>query len=615
MFDIKENLKKLPDKPGVYMHKDKLGQIIYVGKAISLRNRVRQYFQSSANSNLKVKAMVSHIAEFEYITCQTEMEALILECNLIKKYMPKYNVLLRDDKTYPYIMVTVTEDFPRIIKTRTIKKDGNRYFGPYSDVGAVNQIVDLLSKIYALKKCSLKEFPYNHRPCLNYHINQCKGICTGKVSRQEYMDSIEKIIHFLSGKDKPILNYLEEKMSEASENLEFEEAAKYRDDILAVKAISVTQRVTMTNDKDLDIVLPVKDSQNSFVVLFSVRQGKLSGRETFQIQTTESDNRQEMVYEFIKQYYSQWAMVPPEILIEKELPEKEILEDFLSSEGRKVKILVPQKGDKKALLSLAQSDTLEMLKTLSEKAKNNNEKKLTIIQLIKNVIIHAGFEPRILDEDSQGYRVESYDISNTNGVDTVGAMVVFEGIKPIRKGYRRFKIKTVEGQNDYGSLQEVLLRRFKRAKSGDDSFNILPDIILIDGGIGQVTAAYKVLDSLGIDLPVVGMAKDDSHRTRALVFEDGSEVLLKDKPILFKYAGTVQEEVHGFAIEYHRTLINKNTINSILENIEGVGPTRRNALLNHFKTIEAIKKATVAELCNVPTITESIAINIKEYFS
>ncbi|MDD4376574.1 MAG: excinuclease ABC subunit UvrC [Eubacteriales bacterium] len=615
MFDIKENLKKLPDKPGVYMHKDKLGQIIYVGKAISLRNRVRQYFQSSANSNPKVKAMVSHIAEFEYITCQTEMEALILECNLIKKYMPKYNVLLRDDKTYPYIMVTVTEEFPRIIKTRTIKKDGNRYFGPYSDVGAVNQIVDLLSKIYALKKCSLKEFPYNHRPCLNYHINQCKGICTGKVSRQEYMDSIEKIIHFLSGKDKPILNYLEEKMSEASENLEFEEAAKYRDYILAVKAISVTQRVTMTNDKDLDIVLPVKDSQNSFVVLFSVRQGKLSGRETFQIQTTESDNRQEMVYEFIKQYYSQWAMVPPEILIEKELPEKEILEDFLSSEGRKVKILVPQKGDKKALLSLAQSDTLEMLKTLSEKAKNNNEKKLTIIQLIKNVIIHAGFEPRILDEDSQGYRVESYDISNTNGVDTVGAMVVFEGIKPIRKGYRRFKIKTVEGQNDYGSLQEVLLRRFKRAKSGDDSFNILPDIILIDGGIGQVTAAYKVLDSLGIDLPVVGMAKDDSHRTRALVFEDGSEVLLKDKPILFKYAGTVQEEVHRFAIEYHRTLRNKNTINSILENIEGVGPTRRNALLNHFKTIEAIKKATVAELCNVPTITESIAINIKEYFS
>ncbi len=615
MFDIKENLKKLPDKPGVYMHKDKLGQIIYVGKAISLRNRVRQYFQSSANSNPKVKAMVSHIAEFEYITCQTEMEALILECNLIKKYMPKYNVLLRDDKTYPYIMVTVTEEFPRIIKTRTIKKDGNRYFGPYSDVGAVNQIVDLLSKIYALKKCSLKEFPYNHRPCLNYHINQCKGICTGKVSRQEYMDSIEKIIHFLSGKDKPILNYLEKKMSEASENLEFEEAAKYRDYILAVKAISVTQRVTMTNDKDLDIVLPVKDSQNSFVVLFSVRQGKLSGRETFQIQTTESDNRQEMVYEFIKQYYSQWAMVPPEILIEKELPEKEILEDFLSSEGRKVKILVPQKGDKKALLSLAQSDTLEMLKTLSEKAKNNNEKKLTIIQLIKNVIIHAGFEPRILDEDSQGYRVESYDISNTNGVDTVGAMVVFEGIKPIRKGYRRFKIKTVEGQNDYGSLQEVLLRRFKRAKSGDDSFNILPDIILIDGGIGQVTAAYKVLDSLGIDLPVVGMAKDDSHRTRALVFEDGSEVLLKDKPILFKYAGTVQEEVHRFAIEYHRTLRNKNTINSILENIEGVGPTRRNALLNHFKTIEAIKKATVAELCNVPTITESIAINIKEYFS
>lgn len=592
------------------MHKDKLGQIIYVGKAISLRNRVRQYFQSAAKSTPKVAAMVSHIAEFEYITCSSEMEALILECNLIKKYMPKYNVLLRDDKTYPYIKVTTSEEFPRVVKTRIIAKDGNKYFGPYSDAGAVNQIVELLSNIYSLKRCSAESFPTSHRPCLNYHINQCRGICTGKVSAREYRASIDKVLEFLSGKEKPLIRSLEEKMQAASERLAFEEAAKYRDYIASIQAISETQRVTMVHDKDLDVVLPVKDQENSFIVLFTVRDGKLSGRENFQIQTSVDDSRTEMVGEFIKQYYSQWASVPPEILVEAEPPERELIEDFLSREGRKTRIFVPQKGEKRALLKMAQSDCIEMVKTLSQKAKLNEEKQQSIKSQVAEVLRQAGYEP----EEKQAYRIESYDISNTNGVDSVGAMVVFEGLSKIRKDYRRFKIKTIEGPDDYGSLQEMLYRRFKRAQEGDSGFSKLPDAIFMDGGQGQVTAARKVLWAMKLDIPVVGMAKDDSHRTRAIVFEDGREIDLRTMPVLFRYAGTIQEEVHRFAIDYHRSLRNKNTIRSVLDNISGVGPTRRNALLNHFQTIEAIKKASVPALMEVPGITEAIAENIKEYF-
>lgn len=613
MFDIQENLKKLPDSPGVYMHKDKLGQVIYVGKAISLRNRVRQYFQSAAQSNPKVRAMVSHIAEFEYITCSTEMEALILECNLIKKYMPKYNVLLRDDKTYPYIKVTTTEPFPRVLKTRIIAKDGNKYFGPYSDAGAVNQIVELLSNIYSLKRCSVKDFPANHRPCLNYYIGQCKGVCAGLVSQEEYGESIKEILEFLGGKEKPLVRSLEAKMQEASATLAFEKAAKYRDYINSIKAISEVQRVTLISDKDIDMVLPVKDKRNSFVVLFTVRDGKLSGRETFQIQTDENDDRKEMVSEFIKQYYSQWAMVPPEILIDEELHDNGLLEEFLSKDGRKVRIFVPKKGDKRALLNLAKSDTVELVKTLTEKAKSNQEKQEAVSEQVAEVIKSAGYVGDL--QGRKDYRIESYDISNTNGVDSVGAMVVFEGLRKIRKDYRRFKIKTIEGPDDYGSLQEMLYRRFKRAKAGDPGFIKIPDAIFMDGGQGQVTAARKVLIALHIDIPVVGMAKDDHHRTRAIVFADGREIDLREKPLLFKYCGTIQEEVHRFAIDYHRSLRNKNAIHSVLDNIDGVGPTRRNALLNHFQSIEEIKKAAIEELIQVPGVTEAVAKKIKEYFS
>lgn len=610
MFDIKENLKNLPDCPGVYMHKDRLGQIIYVGKAISLRNRVRQYFQSAAKSNPKVAAMVSHIAEFEYITCSTEMEALILECNLIKKYMPRYNVLLRDDKTYPYIKVTTAEAYPRVLKTRLLAKDGNKYFGPYSDAGAVNQIVELLSGIYSLKQCSAREFPANHRPCLNYHINRCRGICTGKVSQEEYRQAIDKVLEFLGGREKPLLRHLEEKMLAASENLEFEEAARYRDYIHSIKAISETQRVTMTQDKDLDVVLPVKDENHSFIVLFTVRDGKLSGRETFQIQSADSDSREEMVGEFIKQYYSQWATVPPEILVERQVPEHALLEEFLRREGRRVRIFVPQKGEKRALLKMAQSDCIEMVKTLAQKASLQQEKQEAVRQQVAMVIREAGCVP----PEKPAYRVESYDVSNTNGVDSVGAMVVFEGLKPNRREYRRFKIKTVEGPDDYGSLQEMLYRRFKRAQAGDPAFVHMPDAIFMDGGQGQVTAALKVLRAMKLDIPVAGMAKDDSHRTRAMVFEDGREIPLTENPILFRYAGTIQEEVHRFAIDYHRSLRNKKAFHSVLDDISGVGPARRNALLAHFGTIEAIKGASAEALMEVPGITAGVAKNIREYF-
>lgn len=589
------------------MHKDRLGQVIYVGKAISLRNRVRQYFQNSANQHPKVRAMVANIAEFEYITCQTEMEALILECNLIKKYEPKYNILLRDDKTYPYIKVTMQEEFPRVLKTRLVKKDGSKYFGPYSDAGAVNDAIELLNKIYSLKRCNAVNFPEGHRACLNYHIGDCKGVCTGLVSKEEYMEAIDCVLEFLSGKQKKVIDYLTNAMYEASEKLEYEEAAKYRDYIAALKVLKETQRVTMTTDQDLDIIIPVGSGENTSVVLFPVREGKLSGRETFAMKTEGEDDYDDLVGQFIKQYYSQWASIPPELLLAKPLKEAQLLEEYLQNihDGRKVRIYVPQRGPKKALLDLVKKDTEEMSKTIEDKVKSAQAKEKAIIDRFATIL---GYR-------KDYYRIESYDISNTNGVDTVGAMVVFGNLKPIKKAYRRFKIKTVEGPDDYGALQEMLFRRFKRAKEGDPGFSTLPDLILMDGGIGQVTSAEKVLVAMGLSIPVLGMAKDDNHRTRALVNGKGHEFILTEDPVLFKYCGRLQEEVHRFAIEYHRNLHNRNSIGSVLDNIKGIGPTKRNALLAHFNTIEEIKNADIHELMEVQGITEQNAYSIKEYFS
>lgn len=589
------------------MHKNRLGQVIYVGKARSLKNRVRQYFQNSANQHPKVRAMVANIAEFEYITCQTEMEALILECNLIKKYEPKYNILLRDDKTYPYIKVTMQEEFPRVLKTRLVKKDGSKYFGPYSDAGAVNDAIELLNKIYSLKRCSAVKFAEGHRVCLNYHIGDCKGVCTGLVNREEYMEAIECVLEFLSGKQKKVMDYLTNAMYEASEKLEYEEAAKYRDYIAALKVLKETQRVTMTTDQDLDIIIPVGSGENTSVVLFPVREGKLSGRETFGMKTEGEDDYDDLVGQFIKQYYSQWASIPPELLLAKPLKEAKLLEEYLQNihGGRKVRIYVPQRGPKKALLDLVKKDTEEMSKTIEDKVKNAEAKEKEIVDRFATIL---GYR-------KDYYRIESYDISNTNGVDTVGAMVVFGNLKPIKKAYRRFKIKTVEGPDDYGALQEMLFRRFKRAKEGDPGFSTLPDLILMDGGVGQVTSAEKVLVAMGLSIPVLGMAKDDNHRTRALVNGKGHEFVLTEDPVLFKYCGRLQEEVHRFAIEYHRNLHNRNSIGSVLDNIKGIGPTKRNALLAHFNTIEDIKNADVYELMAVQGITEQNAHAIKEYFS
>lgn len=615
MFDIEENLKNLPDSPGVYLHKDKLGQIIYVGKAISLKNRVRQYFQSSKNMDIKVRTMVTQIEEFEYITTASEMEALILECNLIKKHMPKYNVLLRDDKTYPFIKVT-DEDYPRVVKTRIVSKDSGKYFGPYSDVKAVNQIVELLNHVYGLKRCSTQAFPKGFRPCLNYHIHQCAGVCQGDITESAYKERVDLASEFLKGKTKGITTYLEEKMNAASEAMDFEAAAEYRDYILSAKALSEKQRVVLHDDKDVDLILVARGEKQRHVVLFFVRDGKLTGRETWDIQSMEEDTSGDIAAAFIKQHYSQGVNLPREILLEAQVEDKELLEAYLSDlAGNQVKLLTPRKGEKRAILELAKKDVIEMVKTIDQRAELKRERTMALGSEIHNILSEMGYEEGAYA--GRDFRVEAYDISNTNGVDTVGAMVVFEGLKPEKKSYRRFKVKTVEGPNDYGSMQEVLFRRFKRALEGDEGFSIYPDLILIDGGKGHVSAALEMIRAMELDLAVAGMAKDAHHRTKSLVYCKGSvveEISLKERPLLYKYIGTVQEEVHRFAIDYHRGLRGKNMLMSVLDEIEGIGPAKRNALLEHFGSVDQIKKADRAQLEEVKGITNSLATKIEDFF-
>ncbi|MGN0704084.1 MAG: excinuclease ABC subunit UvrC [Lentihominibacter sp.] len=617
MFDIQENLKKLPDCPGVYMHKDRLGNIIYVGKAVSLKNRVRQYFQSKRNMPPKVRSMVENIAEFEYITAGSEMEALILECNLIKKYRPKYNVLLRDDKTYPYIRIT-NEDYPRILKTRMVKKDGSRYYGPYSDAGAVNKIVDLLNSSFALKRCSATDFPPDFRPCLNFHINQCRGICSGEVSRQEYADAVEGAREFLNGKNRKIISMLEEKMYAASEAMEYEEAAKYRDYIEAAEALSATQRVVMHQSKDIDIVIPAKGTEETHMVVFFVREGKLTGRETYEMDAMPGSDKSELVSAFINQHYSRLPNFPREILLTVMPEDKDVLEQYLADiAGHNVKLMKPQKGEKKALVDMASRDVLEMVKTIDRRAETARERRHELGNEIFDVL--KRMEAVSGEYDDREFRVEAYDISNTNGVDTVGAMVVFDGLRADKKSYRKFKVRTVAGQDDYGSMREILSRRFSRVYSGDEGFEILPDIILMDGGKGHVSTAVEVAEASGFDIPVVGMVKDDKHRTRALVFrkcgcEEFEEIPLQGRSLLFRYIGRIQEEVHRFAIEYHRKVRNKRMSLSVLDDIEGIGPARRKALLEHFRSVDNIRAATPEELEAAPSMNRKAAENVWSFF-
>ncbi len=633
MFDIQENLKKLPDKPGVYMHKDKLGNIIYVGKAVSLKNRVRQYFQSKRNMPPKVRSMVENIAEFEYITAGSEMEALILECNLIKKHRPKYNVLLRDDKTYPYIKIT-GEPFPRIIKTRIIKKDGGKYFGPYSDAGAVNKIVDLLNASFALKRCSAVAFPSGFKPCLNYHINQCRGICTGQVDEAEYAEALEGAREFLNGKNKKIIVRLEAQMQASAEKLDFEQAAIYRDYIEAAKALSATQRVVMHQSKDVDVVIPAKGRAEAHMVVFFVREGKLVGRETYELEASYEEDAKEMVSAFINQHYSRLPNFPKEILLQQLPEDHEVLEAWLTElAGHHVKLLCPKKGEKKALVDMAGRDVIEMVKTIDERAQTARERERSLGAEIFAVMEEMGCASGAYD--GRDFRAEAYDISNTNGVDTVGAMVVFEGTRADKKSYRKFKVRSADSHDDYGAMKEVLARRFARAFQGDEAFEELPDIIFMDGGKGHVSAALEVLRAAELNIPVVGMVKDDNHRTRGLVyrtlgeastdgvasagvFADGEgsyeEISLKGRPMLFKYIGRMQEEVHRFAIEYHRKLRNKRMSGSLLDEIPGIGPVRRDALLKHFKSIEAIKIARLEELEKAPGMNRRAAESVWTYF-
>jgi len=609
-WDIEENLKKLPDSPGVYMHKDKLGQVIYVGKAVSLKSRVRQYFRASGKADMKVRSMVSHIAEFEYITCGSEMEALILECNLIKKYKPKYNVILRDDKTYPYIKITANEEYPRVLKTRRVDKDNARYFGPYADVAAVNAAIDLLNEIFMLKGCSAGKFPANAKPCLNYHIGRCRGVCIGNVDKAEYGKAVEQAAEILGGRNKGALEYLKSEMDMAAGELNFERAAQLRDHIEAVKSLGEQQRVALLGLPDTDMVLILRSEKSQYAVLFFVREGKLSGRESYPLIAEAGEEARDIAAAFIKQYYMDSAVIPKEVIVMEEMPEKELLEAYLAKlSGHAVKITVPRRGDKKALLDLAKKDVGEMAKSIDEKAKLQRERKRELGAELHRIL--SGGEDGYSGEE---YRIESYDISNTNGVDTVGGMVVFEGAAPKRKDYRRFKVRTVSGADDYGSLREVIYRRFARAQAGDPGFSRLPDLLLVDGGKNQVSAAEAVLGAMKINIPVLGMVKDDHHRTRGLVY-GGEETDLKNSPVLYKYIGTVQEETHRFAIEYHRGLRDKKMRSSALDNIEGVGAKRRNALLAHFGSIESIKGASVDELCQVKGMTKAVAGNIVDYFN
>lgn len=629
MFDINEELKKLPTCPGVYMHKDRLGTVIYVGKAVNLRNRVRQYFRNSSQHSPKVRSMVSNIAEFDYITCGTEMEALILECNLIKKYMPKYNILLKDDKTYPYIEVTMSEEFPRVIRTREVKRDENRYFGPYSDSTAVWRILKMIDEMYPLKKCSTLHFPENTRPCLNYFIGKCKGICVGKADREEYLEMIRDILGILGGKDAGVIRKLEGKMMEASDALKYEEAAKYRDYIRALRSLSEKQRATMVREHDIDILIPIRTHHNQIVAQYRVREGKMIGREIIYMNDETESTREELLSAFLKQYYLSTSRIPKEVIVPVHPEEEDLISELLNHIGEmnakagtdvphKTRLYIPERGEKKAILDMTLADSVELARSLDERADRDEERKKNLRQKISELIRRAaeidGTIPRLLEEDDEEeYRVEAYDISNMNGLDTVGAMVVYEGSRPVRNDYRKFRIRTAEG-DDYGSLQEVMYRRLKRAREGDPGFSRYPDIMFIDGGLGQVHAVKAVMDAFRLTIPVVGLAKDDAHRTRAVVFTDGSEIDLKSEPLLFSYAGNIQEEVHRFAITFHRGTRGKKMTHSVLEEIPKIGPKRRKALMEKFRSIDAIRKASYEELMETEGMNSRAAESVLEFF-
>ncbi len=600
MFDIQEHLKQLPDDPGVYLMKDKFDNIIYVGKAKVLKNRVRQYFQSSKNHSSKVKSMVKNIEKFEYIITDSELEALILECNLIKKYKPKYNVLLRDDKTYPYIKVTTNEDFPRVLKVRKVIKDKAKYFGPYTNTTAVNDTLEILKNTYPIRTCNIdidKAIKTKMRPCLNMHIKRCVGPCTGDVSKEEYNKMIEEIILFLSGKEEKLIDILKEKMNKCAMDFNFEEAAIYRDKIKSLEDMMEKQKIdSSTSDLNQDVIAMARAYDEACVQVFFVRNGKIVGREHFILEGVMDSTRESILGSFVKQFYMEQEYIPKEIIIEDEIEDSFILEEWLSTKkSQKVTIRVPQKGEKKSLIEMVRKNAMEYLEKFSDMNKRKYEKSIGALEELK----------QILNLENIPKRIESFDISNIQGVDSIGSMVVFTNGKKDKKEYRRYKIKTVIGPNDYDSMAEIVERRLK--------YGDFPDLMLLDGGKGQVSAVRKVLDKYNVEIPLWGMYKDDKHRTKGLISQE-KEIELDKTSNLYRFVASIQEEVHNYAITYHRSLRNKSLTKSELDDIQGIGEKRKKALLNHFKDIEAIKKATFEELLDVEGMNKASSESVYNYF-
>lgn len=616
LFCIEEELKKLPGKPGVYIMHDAEDTIIYVGKAISLKNRVRQYFQSSRNLGIKKEQMVEQIARFEYIVTDSELEALVLECNLIKEHRPKYNTMLKDDKTYPFIKITLQEEYPRIQIVRQMKKDKAKYYGPYTSGLAVKDVVELVTKLYHLRTCNrnLPKDIKKERPCLYYQIHQCEAPCQGYISKEEYHKKVEQLISFLNGSHKEILKELEQKMLSASEELRFEDAAQYRDLIESVKKIAERQKITDQHGEDKDVIAVAQENDDIVAQVFFIRGGKMIGRDHFFLHTA-GEGKTAVLSSFIKQFYAGTAMIPKEIMIESEIEDREIIETWLSNRrGTKVQIRVPKKGTKEKLVELAKNNAKLVLEKDKERLKREEGRTIGAVKEISKLL-----------NLSSTQRMEAYDISNISGFQSVGSMVVYENGKPKRSDYRKFRIKTVEGPNDYASMEEVLTRRFEhgmeekqqqKEKNQEEqygSFTRFPDLILMDGGKGQVHSALSVLEKLKLEIPVCGMVKDDKHRTRGLYYKNQEIPIEKDSEA-FRLITRIQDEAHRFAIEYHRSLRSKNQIHSVLDEIAGIGPARRKALMKHFMGVEKIKEATVEELAEVSSMNEKSAQAVYDFF-
>ena len=618
-FNIQEELKKLPGKPGVYLMHDEKDAIIYVGKAISLKNRVRQYFQtsrskgpkSSRNKGAKIEQMVTHISRFEYIVTDSELEALVLECNLIKEHRPKYNTMLMDDKTYPFIKVTVNEPFPRVMMARRMKKDKAKYFGPYTSAGAVKDTIELIRKLYHIRSCnrSLPKDIGKERPCLNYHIHQCYAPCQSYISREEYRKSIDEVVRFLNGNYDPILKELEEKMLDASENLEFEKAIEYRELLASVQKIAQKQKITDTAGDDRDIIAMASEGEDAVVQVFFIRGGRLIGRDHFYLKIAENDTKSEILSSFIKQFYAGTPYIPAELMLPEEIEDQEIIEEWLTTRREhKVRLRIPKKGTKEKLVELAQKNAQMVLKNDKERLKREEGRTIGAVKELEKILGLTGI-----------IRMEAYDISNTNGFDSVGSMVVYEHGKPKRNDYRKFKIKSVQGPDDYASMNEVLTRRFEHGlrerqdESETGGFQAFPDLIMMDGGRGQVNIALEVLEKLNLHIPVCGMVKDDNHRTRGLYFNN-VELPIDRNSECFRLITRIQDEAHRFAITFHRQLRSKGQVHSILDDIPGVGPARRKDLMRSFENIEAIRNATVDDLKELPSMNEKSAQEVYKFF-